>query len=127
MPSSKPGRPALPSTSGGCATSADIYPTILTHRGLAAALDALAARLPIPRRVDVTGPRLPAMLAASIYFRLLRSAHQRRQARPRQHHPGAAAMPRPVLQRAQPRPDASSSAAAVDRGRYHGPFTPITK
>jgi PAS domain S-box-containing protein len=48
--------------------AAGLHPAILTHRGLAAALDALAARLPIPVEVDVTGQRLPATLEASIYF-----------------------------------------------------------
>jgi PAS domain S-box-containing protein len=48
--------------------AAGIHPAILTHRGLAAALDALAARLPIPVEIDVTGQRLPDALEASIYF-----------------------------------------------------------
>jgi PAS domain S-box-containing protein len=48
--------------------AAGIHPAILTHRGLAAALDALAARLPIPVELDVTGHRLPETLEASIYF-----------------------------------------------------------
>jgi PAS domain S-box-containing protein len=48
--------------------AAGLHPAILTHRGLAAALDALAARLPIPVELDVTGHRLPEALEASIYF-----------------------------------------------------------
>ena len=48
--------------------AAGIHPAILTHRGLAAALDALAARLPIPVELDVTADRLPEALEASIYF-----------------------------------------------------------
>jgi PAS domain S-box-containing protein len=48
--------------------AAGIHPAILTHRGLAAALDALAARLPIPVELDATGHRLPDALEASIYF-----------------------------------------------------------
>jgi PAS domain S-box-containing protein len=48
--------------------AAGIHPAILTHRGLAAALDALAARLPIPVELDVTAHRLPDALEASIYF-----------------------------------------------------------
>jgi PAS domain S-box-containing protein len=48
--------------------AAGLHPAILTHRGLAAALDALAARLPIPVKLDVTGHRLPEALEASIYF-----------------------------------------------------------
>jgi PAS domain S-box-containing protein len=48
--------------------AAGIHPAILTHRGLAAALDALAARVPIPVELDVTADRLPGALEASIYF-----------------------------------------------------------
>ena len=48
--------------------AAGLHPAILTHRGLAAALDALAARLPIPVELDVTSQRLPEALEASIYF-----------------------------------------------------------
>ncbi len=48
--------------------AAGLHPAILTHRGLAAALDALAARLPIPVELDVTAHRLPEALEASIYF-----------------------------------------------------------
>jgi len=48
--------------------SAGIHPAILTHRGLAAALDALAARLPLPVELDVTGRRLPEAIEGSIYF-----------------------------------------------------------
>jgi PAS domain S-box-containing protein len=48
--------------------AAGIHPAILTHRGLAAALDALAGRLPIPVHLDVSDQRLPAPIEASIYF-----------------------------------------------------------
>jgi PAS domain S-box-containing protein len=48
--------------------AAGLHPAILTHRGLAAALDALAARLPIPVELDVFGGRLPKSIEASIYF-----------------------------------------------------------
>jgi PAS domain S-box-containing protein len=48
--------------------AAGIHPAILTHRGLAAALDALAARLPVPVELDVFGGRLPEAIEASIYF-----------------------------------------------------------
>jgi signal transduction histidine kinase len=41
---------------------AGIHPAILTQRGLAAAIDALAARLPIPVLLDVPDRRLPAPL-----------------------------------------------------------------
>lgn len=48
--------------------AAGIHPAILTLRGLAAALDALADRLPLPVRLDVTDRRLPAPIEASVYF-----------------------------------------------------------
>ncbi len=47
---------------------AGIHPAILTQRGLAAAVDALAARLPILVQLDVPGQRLPALIESSIYF-----------------------------------------------------------
>jgi nitrate/nitrite-specific signal transduction histidine kinase len=40
----------------------------LTLRGLTAALDALADRLPLPVRLDVTDRRLPEPIEASVYF-----------------------------------------------------------
>jgi PAS domain S-box-containing protein len=45
-----------------------IHPAILTQRGLAAALDALAARSPIPVELDVLAGRLPEPIEASVYF-----------------------------------------------------------
>ncbi len=48
--------------------AAGIHPAILTQRGLAAAIDALAAQLPIPVQIEVRARRLPAPLEASIYF-----------------------------------------------------------
>jgi signal transduction histidine kinase len=48
--------------------AAGIHPAILTHRGLAAALGALAARLPIPVELDLTAERLPPAIEASVYF-----------------------------------------------------------
>jgi PAS domain S-box-containing protein len=48
--------------------AAGIHPAILTHRGLAAALAALADRLPIPVHLDITDRRLPEPIEASIYF-----------------------------------------------------------
>jgi signal transduction histidine kinase len=45
-----------------------IHPAILTQRGLAAAIDSLAARLPIPVQLDVPDRRLPASVEASVYF-----------------------------------------------------------
>ena len=52
-----------------CASSPPgLHPAILTQRGLAAAIHALAARLPIPVEIDVPGIRLPAPIEASVYF-----------------------------------------------------------
>jgi len=48
--------------------AAGIHPAILTLRGLAAALEALADRLSLPVHLDVTGQRLPEPIEASIYF-----------------------------------------------------------
>lgn len=48
--------------------AAGIHPAILTQRGLAAAIDALATRLPIPVELDVPDKRLPAAIEASLYF-----------------------------------------------------------
>jgi PAS domain S-box-containing protein len=48
--------------------AAGIHPAILTHRGLAAALDALVGRLPIPVHLDIIDRRLPEPIEASIYF-----------------------------------------------------------
>ena len=48
--------------------AAGIHPAILTLRGLAAALEALADRLPLPVRLDVTARRLPEPIEASVYF-----------------------------------------------------------
>ena len=45
-----------------------IHPAILTQRGLAAAIDSLAAGLPISVQLDVPGSRLPAPVEASVYF-----------------------------------------------------------
>jgi PAS domain S-box-containing protein len=48
--------------------AAGIRPAILTSRGLAAAIDALAARLPIPVELDVASGRLPAPIEANVYY-----------------------------------------------------------
>jgi signal transduction histidine kinase len=48
--------------------AAGIHPALLTHRGLAAAVEDLAATAPIPTSVDVLEQRLPPPLEASIYF-----------------------------------------------------------
>jgi PAS domain S-box-containing protein len=49
--------------------SAGLHPGILTDRGLVAAVEALAARMPVPTSVDHALPRrLPAPVEASVYF-----------------------------------------------------------
>src|SRR5262249_35488564 len=48
--------------------AAGIPPAILTQRGLAAAIDALTARLPIPVQIEVPDRRLPGPIEASVYF-----------------------------------------------------------
>jgi PAS domain S-box-containing protein len=48
--------------------AAGLHPALLTSRGVAAALDALAARLPIPVSLDVADLRLTESIEASIYF-----------------------------------------------------------
>jgi signal transduction histidine kinase len=45
-----------------------IHPPILTHLGLAAAIESLAAGMPVPVRMDIMSDRLPASFEASIYF-----------------------------------------------------------
>jgi PAS domain S-box-containing protein len=45
-----------------------IHPAILTDRGLAAALEAVAARSPIPVELDVTEVPLPDPVAAAAYY-----------------------------------------------------------
>jgi PAS domain S-box-containing protein len=61
-------RDAGSSISGLREIAAGIHPAILTLRGLSAALEALADRLPLPVRLDVTDRRLPELIEASIYF-----------------------------------------------------------
>jgi PAS domain S-box-containing protein len=48
--------------------AAGIHPAILSDRGLAAALDSLADRMPIPVVLDVVVPKLSPALEASVYF-----------------------------------------------------------
>jgi PAS domain S-box-containing protein len=50
------------------ALAAGLHPAILTQHGLAAAVRALADRLPIPVEIDVPGIRLPAVIEAGLYF-----------------------------------------------------------
>jgi signal transduction histidine kinase len=45
-----------------------IHPPILTHRGLGAAVESLAGRMPMPVTLELTTERLPASLEASVYF-----------------------------------------------------------
>jgi PAS domain S-box-containing protein len=48
--------------------AAGIHPSILTNRGLAAALEALVARLPLPVELEIAEGRLPERIEASVYF-----------------------------------------------------------
>jgi PAS domain S-box-containing protein len=48
--------------------AAGIHPTILSDRGLAAALVSLVERMPIPVVLDVAVPKLPPAVEASAYF-----------------------------------------------------------
>jgi PAS domain S-box-containing protein len=50
------------------ALAAGLHPAILTQHGLAAAVRALADRIPIPVEIDMPGTRLPAAIEASMYF-----------------------------------------------------------
>jgi signal transduction histidine kinase len=45
-----------------------IHPAILTDRGLSAALDAVAARSPIPVELDITEEPLPEPVGAAAYY-----------------------------------------------------------
>jgi signal transduction histidine kinase len=45
-----------------------IHPAILTHRGLAAAVEALADRAPLPVHVDIPEQRYPASVESAAYF-----------------------------------------------------------
>jgi signal transduction histidine kinase len=46
---------------------ARLHPPILSHLGLRAAVEALAATMPLPVRLDLTDERLPAAVEASVY------------------------------------------------------------
>jgi PAS domain S-box-containing protein len=50
------------------ALAAGLHPALLTQHGLAAAVRALADRLPIPVEIDVPGVRLSPALEAGLYF-----------------------------------------------------------
>jgi len=45
-----------------------IHPAVLTDQGLAAALDALAVRAPLPIEIEVPPERLPAPVEAAVYY-----------------------------------------------------------
>ena len=45
-----------------------IHPAVLSERGLAAALEALAGRAPLPVEVDVPAERLPERVEAAAYY-----------------------------------------------------------
>jgi signal transduction histidine kinase len=45
-----------------------LHPTVLTEYGLAAALEALTARSPVPVQLDVVDERLPAQVEGTAYF-----------------------------------------------------------
>jgi PAS domain S-box-containing protein len=45
-----------------------LHPAILTHRGLAAAVEALADRAPLPVRVDIPDRRYPSSVELTAYF-----------------------------------------------------------
>jgi signal transduction histidine kinase len=47
---------------------AGIHPALLTHRGLGAAVEDMAARQPLPVAVEMTGQRFPAPVEASLFF-----------------------------------------------------------
>jgi signal transduction histidine kinase len=47
---------------------AGIHPPLLTHQGLGAAVDALAAGVPLPVDLNLTDERLPSGMEASVYF-----------------------------------------------------------
>jgi len=48
--------------------AAGILPAVLTQRGLAAAIGALAVRAPVPVEIEVSAGRLPAPVETSVYF-----------------------------------------------------------
>jgi PAS domain S-box-containing protein len=50
------------------ALAAGLHPAILTQHGLAAAVRALADRLPVPVEMDVPAGRLPPAIEAGLYF-----------------------------------------------------------
>jgi signal transduction histidine kinase len=45
-----------------------ILPSVLTHGGLSAGVDALASRMPVPVAIELPVERLPAPVAATAYF-----------------------------------------------------------
>ncbi|MCW3065916.1 MAG: domain S-box protein [Solirubrobacterales bacterium] len=63
---------ALAQAESGLATLRDlvagIHPPVLTHLGLRPAIETLAARYPIPVRLDLLDERLPPPIEASVYY-----------------------------------------------------------
>jgi PAS domain S-box-containing protein len=47
---------------------AGLHPSVLTHRGLRAAIDSLTARAPVPVGVDVPAARFSALVESTAYF-----------------------------------------------------------
>ena len=47
---------------------AGLHPSVLTHRGLRAAITSLTARAPVPVGVDVPAARFPALVESTAYF-----------------------------------------------------------
>jgi PAS domain S-box-containing protein len=45
-----------------------LHPSVLTHRGLRAALSSLTARTPVPVTLDLPGERFPAVIEGTAYF-----------------------------------------------------------
>ena len=69
-----------------------LHPTILAERGLAAAVEALAERTPIPVRASILDERLPSEVEATAYFVIaeaLTNATRRRRAPPGERADGA--------------------------------------
>lgn len=63
-----------------------LLPAILGDAGLGAAVDELAARLPLPVRVDIPGERFPAQVEATAWFIVCEAITKHRQTRQRHPH-----------------------------------------
>ena len=60
-----------------------IHPAVLTDRGLAAAVETLVVRTPVPVEVEMPPERLPAPIEAAAYYVDLGGDHEHRQVRGR--------------------------------------------